>query len=82
MTIQEMLLDIGLKAEQIRQSSESYLNPPARDAAIQITITSARLQTMHSTIIEALRKIATADLKANSEDMRLVAQAALQAVNE
>lgn len=82
MTTQEIILDIGAKAEQIRQSSESFLNAPARDAAIQITVMSGRLQVMNSTLIEALRHIGNAHPDASADEMRLMANAALMAINE
>lgn len=82
MTTQEIILDIGQKAEQIRQSSESFLNAPARDAAIQITALSGRLQIMNSTAIQALLSIAKADTGASADDMRLRAKAVLSSLNE
>lgn len=82
MTTQQTLLAISEKAEQIRQSSESLLNAPARDAAIQITVMSGRLQVMHSTIIEALRHIGNAHPNASADEMRLMANAALMSINE
>ena len=82
MTTQQIILDIGTKAEEIKQNAEALLNSPARDAAIQITVLSGRLQVMNSTAIESLRRIAIADTAASADEMRLMAKAALSNLNE
>lgn len=81
MTTQETLLDISGKAEEIRQQTDVLL-PHARDAALQIGQLSARLQLMIGTAIEALRQIKDADRAASADEMRLMANAALMAINE
>ena len=81
MTTQQTLLAISEKAEEIRQQTDA-LNPQARDAALQIIRHSGRRQVMHSTLTEALRQIGSADRAASADEMRLMANAALMAINE
>lgn len=82
MTTQEIILDIGAKAEAIKQNAEALLNSPTRDAAIQIIVYSGRLQLMSSTAIESLRKIAISNQAASADELRLMAKAALSNLNE
>lgn len=81
MTTQEIITDIGAKAESIRQQSDLAENGPARDLAIQIITLSGRLQAMNSTLVSSLHKIA-ADKTASGVELQMLAKAALSNINE